>query len=232
MQKNGFAQFIAGLTSGFTPVIEAGFPVSGYTHIDLSVGNTELTGEQLASDAALSDFLASYLQKKGKAVAWGGYNEKRGLYRRSELFSARVEEEDIRNIHLGIDIWADAGTAVLAVLEGRVHSYANNAGFGDYGPTIILEHQVQGQRFFTLYGHLSLESLSDLREGQRIDKGQHIATLGTPSENGNYAPHLHFQIIRELQGRKGDFPGVTSIKELDTYLELSPDPNLLLKIPQ
>ncbi len=232
MQKNGFAQFIAGLTSGFTPVIEAGFPVSSYTHVDLSIQNPELTGERLASDAAFSEFLTAYLQKKGKAVAWGGYHEKRGLYRRSDLFSAMVEEEDIRNIHLGVDIWADAGTPVLAALSGRVHSYANNAGFGDYGPTLILEHQFQGENFFTLYGHLSSESLTDLREGLWVEKGEQIATLGTPSENGNYAPHLHFQIIRELQGRKGDFPGVTSSKELAAYLELCPDPNLLLKIPE
>lgn len=232
MQKNDFAQLIAGLTDGFTPVIEAGFPVSGYTHVDLSIHNPELTGEQLASDAAFSDFLSAYLKTRRKDLAWGGYNEKRGLYRRSELFSAKVEEEEIRNIHLGIDIWVDAGTPVLAALSGRVHSFANNAGFGDYGPTIILEHQFQGQNFFTLYGHLSLESLNDIREGQGVDKGQQIATLGTPSENGNYAPHLHFQIMRELQGRRGDFPGVTSIKELEEYLEVCPDPNLLLKIPE
>ncbi len=232
MQKNGFAQFIAGLTTGFTPVIEAGFPVSGYTHIDLSVNNRDLTGELLASEVAFSEFLRSYLQKRGKSIAWGGYNEKRGLYRRSELFSAEVGEKDIRNIHLGIDVWADAGTPVLAALDGKIHSYANNSGFGDYGPTIILEHHFEGQSFFTLFGHLSVESLNDLKEGERVKEGQQIAVLGTPEENGNYAPHLHFQIIRELHGRKGDFLGVSSINELRSYLELCPDPNLLLKIPE
>lgn len=232
MQKNSFSQFIAGLTSGFTPVIEAGFPVSEYTPVDLSINNPDLAGERLATDSAFSEFLSAYLQKTGKTIAWGGYNEKRGLYRRSELFSAEVEEENIRNIHLGIDIWADAGTPVLSALDGTIHSYRNNTGFGDYGPTIILEHHIQNQSFFTLYGHLSLQSLIKIKEGEKVEKGQQIATLGAPAENGNYAPHLHFQIIRDLQGRKGDFPGVTSKKELGSYLELCPAPNLLLKIPE
>jgi hypothetical protein len=41
----------------------------------------------------------------------------------------------------------------LAALDGRVHSFQNNDSLGNYGPTIILEHQVEDLTFYTLYGH-------------------------------------------------------------------------------
>ena len=230
MQKINFSDFLTGLTSEFTPVIEAGFSVSDYTSIDLSVKNPNLSGRELSSSKNFSEYITGYLNSKGKKVAWGGYNEVRGLYLRSELFSAEEQEELKRNIHLGIDIWAEAGTAVLAVLDGKVHSFRDNDNFGDYGPTIILEHEEEGRTFYTLYGHLSRESLESLAAGTEVSQGQKIAELGAPSENGDYAPHLHFQVIRDLKGQKGDFPGVTSRKLQAEFLDNCPDPNLLLKI--
>lgn len=230
MQKIDFSEFLTGLTSEFTPVVETGFSMYDYVEIDLSVNNPALSGRELASAEAFSDYISRYLQTKGKKVAWGGYDEQRGLYLRSDLFSAEEEKDSKRSIHLGIDIWAEAGTNVLAVLEGSVHSFRDNDNFGDYGPTIILEHELEGQIFYTLYGHLSRGSLLNLEEGKKVRKGQKIAELGTPSENGDYAPHLHFQIIRDLQGQKGDFRGVTSKVHRAVDLENCPDPNLLLKI--
>ena len=84
--------------------------------------------------------MEAYLHENKAGVAFGGYNEVRKLYKRSELFAGGRDEDSHRNIHLGLDLWAPAGTSVMAVLEGRVHSFRNNAAFGDYGPTIILEH--------------------------------------------------------------------------------------------
>ena len=69
-------------------------------------------------------------------------------------------------MHIGLDLWIKAGTPVLSALDGKVHSFDFNAGFGDYGPTIILEHQLEDQTFYTLYGHLSLDSLDGLKIGK------------------------------------------------------------------
>ena len=60
---------------------------------------------------------------------------------------------DERNIHLGVDIWAKEGTKVLAALDGEIHSFKNNTNHGDYGPCIILKHQLEESVFYTLYGH-------------------------------------------------------------------------------
>lgn len=228
MAKLFFEEILAGITEGFTPVIDAGFAFEDYVPIDLSENNPELRDNVLTSSEAFEVFLQLFLKQKNKKVAFGGYNEKRELYKRSTLFSDAGL--DPRNIHLGIDIWIAAGTAVLAVLDGKIHSFRNNDNFGDYGPTIILEHNLEEEKFFTLYGHLSKTSLDGLYEGKKFQKGELVAVLGTPEENGNYAPHLHFQIIKEMGIKKGDYPGVCSEKERESLLNNSPDPKLLLKL--
>lgn len=230
MTSSEHIQFLEGLTPAFTPVIDPAFKKEGYSPIDLSPTNKELSEEAVASSEGFSYFMKRFLENSGAEIAYGGYNERRKLYRRSGLFTAAEDEELNRNIHLGIDIWAESGTNVLAVLDGKIHSFKDNAAFGDYGPTIILEHTFSDTTFYTLYGHLSRKSLRSLVRGRKVSKGEVIAQLGAPFENGDYAPHLHFQVMMELQGRAGDFPGVTSPKELDHYLATCPDPDLLLKI--
>lgn len=222
-----FSEFLAGLTSGFTSIIGGGSSQIKFTAIDLSENNPELLKLEVASSAAFSVFITEYLKNRNADAAYGGYNELRTLYKRSELFS------DIsinRNIHIGLDIWVPAGSAILTPLDGKIHSYKDNANFGDYGPTIILEHEFKTRKFYTLYGHLSRESLKNLQKGTPVKAGAEIARLGNFSENGDYAPHLHFQIIENMNGKIGDFPGVVSKDELEKYLTNCPDPNLLLKI--
>jgi murein DD-endopeptidase MepM/ murein hydrolase activator NlpD len=66
-----------------------------------------------------------------------------------------------------------------------------NAGFGDYGPTIILEHHIE--TFYTLYGHLSLDSLDNIEIGT-VYKKQQIALLGDSAVNGDYSPICIFKL--------------------------------------
>ena len=66
--------------------------------------------------------------------------------------------------------------------------------------------------------------------GQIVKKGELIANLGLPPTNGDYAPHLHFQIIIDMEGKKGDYAGVSSLNTIEFYTENCPDPNWLLKI--
>jgi murein DD-endopeptidase MepM/ murein hydrolase activator NlpD len=199
-----------------------------YVAFDLSAPTTDALLLPLTDAKAFEDFVENYLFKNNAKVAYGGYLEHRNLYKRSTVFKdVNIEE---RNIHIGLDLWIKAGTEVLAALDGTIHSFQNNLALGDYGPAIILEHNIEGCPFYTLYGHLSLESLDGKSEGDAVKKGVIIGQLGAPPLNGDYAPHLHFQIIEDMQGKKGDYPGVCSKKELDFYKMNCPDPNLLLKI--
>ncbi|HEX8270321.1 MAG TPA: peptidoglycan DD-metalloendopeptidase family protein [Flavobacterium sp.] len=209
-------------------VIDDRIASESYVPIDLSVSNKDLDTVNLDDANNFGDYINNYLSTLNATAAFGGYNEQRNLYRSSAIFGSDSSEE--RNIHIGLDIWVSEGTPVLAALEGKVHSFANNIGKGNYGPTIILEHQLDQIVFYTLYGHLSLESLLTLNVGDHFAHSQKIGTLGSADVNGGYPPHLHFQVIRDIADKRGDYPGVCSKNELEYYLNNCPDPNLLLKL--
>lgn len=229
MATQEFAELLRDCTAGFTPVIDAKYKKKDYVHIDLSGENKELNEIEIPSAGAYKKYIEKYVSSKKATVAFGGYNEKRNLYRNSVIFNDDKTTSP-REIHIGLDLWCDAGTAVVAPLDGTIHSFQDNEGFGNYGPTIILEHIYAEKTFYTLYGHLSRQSLKNLAFGQIVEAGDKIAVLGSSKVNGDYAPHLHFQIIEDLQGNSGDYPGVAAKEDLEFYLKNCPDPNLLLKI--
>ncbi|OBX23214.1 MULTISPECIES: peptidoglycan DD-metalloendopeptidase family protein [Bizionia] len=229
MNSTTFSSFLNGISSMPLFVLDNKILLSKYVSIDLSEQNLSLHTFDVSSSQAWIKFIDEYCHQKQAQVAYGGYNEKRNIYKRSAYFNQQNADTE-RNIHLGLDLWIAAGTAVFSPLEGVIHSLANNANYGDYGPTLILEHQINDVVFYTLYGHLSLDSLTDNKVGDSVKRGEQIATLGTAEVNGDYAPHLHFQIIHDLEGFEGDYPGVCSKKNLDHFLQNCPDPNLLLKL--
>ena len=148
---------------------------------DFSSNNKELREFDIADIKAFESYVFRKLEENDVKVSVGGYLESRTIYDHSEIFGG----ENRRIIHLGIDLWCKAGVKVLTPLKGCVHSFNNNVGFGDYGPTIILEHNLDGITFYTLYGHLSLDSIEDLKVGQVFEKGDVIPKIGDSSINGN-----------------------------------------------
>ena len=209
-------------------VIANDIDYADYVALDLSVTNDNLATQKLAIAKDYEKYIQDYLNRNKAKIAFGGYIEHRNLYQRSTVF--KNDQTDERNIHIGLDLWINEAAPIYAALEGTIHSFQNNTALGDYGPTIILEHQIEGFTFHTLYGHLSLESLDGKKVGDFVKKGEQIATLGLPPINGDYAPHLHFQLIVDMENKTGDYPGVSSSKTLAYYLQNCPDPNLLLKI--
>jgi 4-aminobutyrate aminotransferase-like enzyme/Ser/Thr protein kinase RdoA (MazF antagonist) len=201
-----------------------------FTVFDLSAGSTEIQGLDTVEDVSrLADVLFSRMKRERARLGVGRYDEARVLYT-SEAF--RQTSGEARTVHLGIDLFVEAGTQVRALLSGRMHSFQSNDAPLDYGPTILLEHETgAGGRFYTLYGHLSSDSLIGLSRGKAIEKGQPIGRVGTYPENGNWPPHLHFQIVLDLLGKEGDFPGVAAPSEREIWLGLSPDPSPLLGLP-
>ncbi len=157
----------------------------------------------------------------------GGYDEDRAIYA-GEAFTTGDES---RTVHMAVDVAAPAGTEVFAPLDGVVHSFRDNAAAFDYGPTIILEHALTPDlTLWSLYGHLSRESLEGLHTGKTIAAGERIATLGTAEVNGNWPPHLHFQLILDIGDMSGDFPGVFRKSERERWRLICPDPRPILGI--
>jgi murein DD-endopeptidase MepM/ murein hydrolase activator NlpD len=194
-------------------------------HFDFTDSNKVLGASEIADTKLFGDYIDRTLKTNDAKFGIGGYNENRTLYRKSVLFAG----EEARSLHLGVDIWGPSGTPVYAPLGGRVHSFAYNNNFGDYGATIILLHQLDGIAFYTLYGHLSLADLARHQEGQYITRGEMVGHFGPPAENGNWPPHLHFQVIHELY-TKGDYPGVCKLSESEAYLKNCPDADIILNM--
>ncbi|WP_422860452.1 peptidoglycan DD-metalloendopeptidase family protein [Flagellimonas sp. S174] len=212
--------------TGPISILDESISLLNYTPLDLSSENKEVAKYEITTPEGCQQYIDTILKREGKKVAFGGYLERRDIYNSF----GRFDEGEQRNIHLGMDFWHKSGTEVIVPIKGKVHSFKNNNDMGNYGPTIILEHHVESFSFYTLYGHLSVESLQGLEKGKVFQKGEILATLGTPDINVNYAPHLHFQIIKDIQGNEGDYPGVCSQTELDFYKINCPNPNLLFKL--
>jgi len=181
-----------------SPLIDASISHEFYVPLDLSIHNLELQTVNVSSSDDLERFIWKHIKSNKAKVAYGGYLEQRGIYERSTYFNP-LNTENERNIHLGLDIWVEANTAIYTPLEGTIHSFKNNTNHGDYGPTLILKHNYKGFEFFTLYGHLSIASIANKKVGEALKQGQQIATLGTSEVNGDYPPHLHFQIIKDIE---------------------------------
>lgn len=194
--------------------------------LDLSKSFMKQEDLDLSDMEVLSKHIKDEMEKAGARYGMGGYNEDRYLYSKSELFKG----EEPRSIHLGLDIWGKAGTRVFVPLGGTVHSFANNKGPGNYGPTIILQHQLDTRVFYTLYGHLSDPDLAGLQEGKFLNRGELIGHIGKKEENGNWPPHLHLQVIEDMRIYKGDYPGVCTPSESAFYLQNCPDPNWLINM--
>ncbi|MGI4760786.1 MAG: peptidoglycan DD-metalloendopeptidase family protein [Janthinobacterium lividum] len=211
----------------FVPVLPT-FPLAAtyVVPLDFTAANPLLTHPERLRDTFVFDALVDeMLTAQHASVGIGGYLENRVIYRRSPHFEAAAEP---RSLHLGVDVWVPAGTPVAAPLAGVVHSLADNNNFGDYGPTIILQHELEGVAFFSLYGHLTRTDLPGLAAGQPVAAGQVIAHVGPHPENGDWPPHLHFQLMADMQGRWGDFPGVAPPSERAYWAALCPDPMLVV----
>lgn len=193
----------------------------GYFPIDLSVHNPHWDVNNVSDIALFEDYLDKKRIENNAYIAHGGYLEQRALYRRS----ARFQDGAVRDTHMGIDLWAPAGTSVHAFMDGTIHSFAHNDDAGNYGPTLILEHDWNGGKLYSLYGHLAISDMDNWRVGVRFRESELIAHLGTPQENGGYSPHLHFQLMTDMRNFTGDYVGVLAQSQLAAYDGVILDPN-------
>ncbi|MGB0836833.1 MAG: aminotransferase class III-fold pyridoxal phosphate-dependent enzyme [Flavobacteriaceae bacterium] len=199
--------------------------------IDLSVESSFLAS--LNNEEDLSEF-QEHLQRTfpENTTAIGGYLEARTLYTSEAFQKIDLNQINYRSIHLGIDLWFKNGHVLKAPLDGKIVLLENHQIRKDYGPLIVLEHLLDsGRKFYTLYGHLSTESTAQLSLGQQIKQGQKFAEIGNSTENGNWVPHLHFQLVMDLLGNTKNFPGVAYPDDIEAWKMICPSPMILFKNP-
>jgi 4-aminobutyrate aminotransferase-like enzyme len=226
-------EWLRAVPEGAAPVLDVDLSTTRGLVFDLSVGSRLLGADPAALEsAALTETLWREMQAAGVDVGVGRYDEARPIYTTDAFASGGRPTDEHRTVHLGIDLFVPPGSAVHAPLAGTVHCLANNAAAKDYGPLVVLRHLTgEGTPFFTLYGHLGPSCLERLVVGQQVARGERIADVGAPPGNGDWAPHLHLQLITDLLELDGDYPGVAFASRRDLWCSLSPDPNVLLGIP-
>lgn len=212
----------------FDPILGTPITSENSVVLDLSIGSVELgLVDDFADTEAFTHRIFNEIARGKFAI--GKYAEARPIYL-GEKYA--VSHHERRTIHIGVDIFAPAETAIYAPLEGVVHRLHDNGTDKDYGPTLILRHQPRPDfQFYTIYGHLHEDVLDDLQVGQLIKQGQNLAKIGDFPRNGDWPPHVHFQIILDMLNYDGDYPGVASPTDQAVWEALSPNPNLILNLP-
>jgi len=198
--------------------------------LDLSVSSTWIGHEQDFNDLDFFQYKINKLQAENpNIIIAGGYLEPRPIYTSNSYDKIGNYGRESRTIHLGTDFWLPEQTPVHALFDGEVMIVTNDAGYKEYGGLIVLKHTIDELEFYTLYGHLSIESVEKINIGDTIKKSEEIGKLGNSNENGNWAPHLHFQIVLSLLDYKNDFPGVAFHNQIEVWKSICPDPNLFFK---
>ena len=100
--------------------------------------------------------------------------------------------------HQGVDIFAPRGTPVLATTRGLVARIGENS----LGGTVVWVLGPGGDRHY--YAHLN--SVADIKIGQRIVPGDLLGTVGTTGNARATPPHLHYGIYRRGEGAINPFP--------------------------
>lgn len=221
-------QWLTDHADSFKSVMECDLKTCPKIVYDFSADGDVVIGGT-SDPARQTEIMWQQLADANAPVGVGRYREDRVCYQ-SDQFK---NDGEARSQHLGIDLFAPAYTPVFAPLDGVVHSFADNNLHLDYGPTIILQHDpAPNIRFFTLYGHLSRQSLDNLYKGKEVKAGDLLCQFGDFPINGDWIPHLHFQIIFDMLGREGDYFGAAKPSEWDIWTSICPDPNLILQMPE
>lgn len=201
-----------------------------FYNLDMSVGSGFIGNRSQYQDIALFEFRFEQLRKRyPNRIFVNGYMEPRVFYTTDSYKKLSNSGYEHRTRHLGIDVWLPAETPVHTPFDAVVKIVQNNAYDKDYGPMIILEHQVEDVVFYSLYGHLSLESLEVVKSGQKLKQGELIGYLGNSEVNGHWPPHLHFQLIMDLMGQNENFDGVALPSQEAIWRSLCPNPNLIFQ---
>ncbi len=213
--------------TGFTSIVDTTLDAEGCLVLDASVTSPYVDFGWEPHDAAkMTREIFQAMESAGVTVGLGRYAEYRLIYDSDDFIDFTGHR---RTLHLGIDIFQAAGSPVFAPLAGQIHSHMNNPARFDYGGSVVLSHQTDvGDQFYTLYGHLDPETLKHLNVGEVIEPGDLIGRMGAPEVNGDWPPHVHFEIITDLLGWEGTFVGVGSHSHRDVWCAICPDPNLVL----
>ncbi|MFN0097726.1 MAG: aminotransferase class III-fold pyridoxal phosphate-dependent enzyme [Gemmatimonadaceae bacterium] len=223
--------WIAQHSASFAPLIGRDLRSTPVAPIDLSAMSALVSSEPRENaPAELDRRIQRLLSEHGATVGVGGYDEARLIY----AWPDEPDATEPRTIHVGIDLSLAAGSPLHAPLDATVHGFEDASGHHDYGPVIVLRHRTDDAvpvEFYSLYGHLTRDSLDGLRVGDAIAKGAVFARVGSAPTNGDWWTHVHVQLVTDLLDVPCNVDGVVRASQREVWKSLCPDPNLILGIP-
>jgi hypothetical protein len=180
--------------------------------LDLSAGTTQFGDAPAPGDVRAMDEAIGRVLEEGNAIVGIGRHAEARLTRPD-----RADDDEARSLHLGIDVYAPAGTLVRSPLSATVEELPDSH-------SIMLRHDVAPAiRFWLLCRGLSV---APLHRGDDIERGQPVGTVAEEGAHGG-APHVHVQLAVDVA-----VPDAF-VRPSDRVVHgaLSPDPNLLLRLP-
>ena len=102
-------------------------------------------------------------------------------------------------MHYGIDISKGNNPTIIAIYDGKVTKVVNysantyNSKKANYGTYVILEHDYNGEKLYSIYAHMKYKSIpKNIYVGAKIKAGTKLGIMGnTGYSSGN---HLHFEM--------------------------------------
>ena len=113
---------------------------------------------------------------------------KQGTYQLTSPFGPRGG-----TMHQGQDYGSQDGQPIYAAADGTVNQSGPAGGFGQW---IVLDHNIGGKVYSTVYGHMFPDDLL-VKVGDKVTAGQHISNVGWNGEvdpTGPGGAHLHFEV--------------------------------------
>jgi murein DD-endopeptidase MepM/ murein hydrolase activator NlpD len=157
------------------------------------------TGERLPVAAPERDHALESLRARGLLVPVQGI----AANRIPDTFDA---PRDGARVHNAQDILAKRGTPVLAADDGAVLHVGKNALGGN-----VIWTTDPSRKFAFYYAHLERYA-KGLHDGQQLSRGDVIGYVGTSGNAPKDTPHLHFQVVRIVSGKRySDGPPVNPL---------------------
>lgn len=206
------------------PVLFPAFADARWATVDLDAEAAAAFPPDIPNPALDPDvceaFVRDVARRHGCDVTMGGYLEDRARLWRGHYHAPGMTR------HLGIDYNVPAGTAVTSPADCFVERVERDPdqGGGWGGVAIVrlaLPHRGATHAMLAHMAHASLPAT-----GARLRRGEALGTVGVPTENGGWFPHLHVQLV-DAHGR--DFPALGDIDGYGPVDEVArpdmPDPS-------
>lgn len=169
--------------------------------------------------------------REGVELGIGPWGEDRPVYT-ADAFASTLVTGQRRSLHLGLDLFLDAGSNVRTPIPGRViEIYMSDLPL-DYGHAILLEHRpTPDLTFYSLWGHLSAGTAKARRLGEELKAGDIVGQLGGNKENGGWQPHVHLQLLTYRPAGAADVIGAGEPDYRAVWAELFPDAARFANVP-